>query len=159
MKLGDFTLRWTYDGQQVTFSDIQGGNPDDASVWTLKPFARIGDPAQPVAGIPEGRYAADVSAEEQQAAWDRFAVPLDQREVCPCHYEFTYKDGVATATDGYKFDFSVVGDHMTVDDGRFQMTVRWAFDPQTRELTLSEPHGGAPGDHTVFCTKPFVKLD
>lgn len=36
-----FTLRWTYDGKQVTFSDIEGGAPDDDAAWTMKPFVKV----------------------------------------------------------------------------------------------------------------------
>ena len=39
------------------------------------------------------------------------------------------------------------------------MTVRWTYDPQTRELTLSEPVGGSPGDYVVCCAEPFIKQE
>ena len=32
---------------QVTFSEIEGGRPDDEVVWTVKPFVRVDDPATP----------------------------------------------------------------------------------------------------------------
>ena len=131
VKLGDFTLRWTYDGKQVTFSEIEGGRPDDAVVWTIKPYARVDDPAPtPVAGFPEGRYVAEVSAEEQQAAWERFDVPLNEREVCPCRHEFTLADGQWTGADGHRFEHSFSGDHVTISDDLMNMTVRWTYDPR-----------------------------
>ena len=45
VKLGDFTLRWTYDGKQVTFSEIEGGRPDDEVVWTIKPYVLVDEAA------------------------------------------------------------------------------------------------------------------
>ena len=43
VKLGDFTLRWAYDGTAGDVQRHRGRPPDDASVWTLKPFRRTAD--------------------------------------------------------------------------------------------------------------------
>ena len=156
VKLGDFTLRWAYDGTGVTFSDIQGGRPDDASVWTLKPFRRIGDEMPvPQVGFPEGTYEMAISAEEMQAWWETNDVPLTERKACPCSGGFTLKDGTWTGSDGSRWEHSFFGDQLTLGDQPGSFTVRWSWDGKA--VTFSDMIGGGWVDRAVFTVNPWVR--
>lgn len=156
VKLGDFTLRWAYDGTGVTFSDIQGGNPDDASVWTLKQFRRIADAApSPQVGFPDGTYQMAISAEEMQAWWAANDVPLDERQACPCSGGFTLKDGVWTGSDGSNWDYSFFGDKLTLADQFGSFTLRWSWDGKA--VSFSDMVGGGWGERAGFTVKPWVR--
>jgi TRAP-type C4-dicarboxylate transport system substrate-binding protein len=39
--LGTFTAHWTFDGTNLTFSDLEGGRCDDVIVWTTHPWALV----------------------------------------------------------------------------------------------------------------------
>ena len=38
---GAFTVRWTFDGHQVTFSDMVGGDSGDRGVFETAPFVKV----------------------------------------------------------------------------------------------------------------------
>ncbi len=61
VQLGNFTLRWSWDGKQLTFSEIQGGEEGDEQAWTTQPFVKLEDPTTPVVGFPDGTYRAQIS--------------------------------------------------------------------------------------------------
>ena len=52
VQLGNFTLRWSWDGKQLTFSEIQGGEEGDEQAWTAKPFVKLDDPPTPGRRLP-----------------------------------------------------------------------------------------------------------
>ena len=56
IQLGNFTLRWSWDGKKLTFSEIEGGEEGDEQAWTTQPFVKLADPATPVVGFPDGTY-------------------------------------------------------------------------------------------------------
>ena len=41
IQLGNFTLRWEWDGKEVTFSEIEGGEAGDEQAWTTQPFVKL----------------------------------------------------------------------------------------------------------------------
>ena len=54
VQLGNFTLRWSWDGKQLTFSEIQGGEEGDEQAWTTQPFVKLEDPTTPWSVSPTG---------------------------------------------------------------------------------------------------------
>ena len=52
VQLGNFTLRWSWDGKQLTFSEIQGGEEGDEQAWTAKPFVKLDDPPDARGRVP-----------------------------------------------------------------------------------------------------------
>ncbi len=83
IQLGNFTLRWSWDGKQLTFSEIQGGEEGDEQAWTTQPFVKLADPTTPVVGFPDGTYRAQISADEMKAFWEDHDVPIGLRVSCP----------------------------------------------------------------------------
>ena len=163
IQLGNFTLRWSWDGQQLTFSEIQGGEEGDEQAWTAKPFVKLEDPTTPAVGFPDGTYVAQISAEELQAYWDAHDVPIDQRVACPCEREFSLRDGVWTGDDGSLWEPSFFGDKLTLTDRIGSFTVRWKFDPQLEEVTFVDVEAGGGAEErdltNFFTVKPFDRQD
>ena len=54
IQLGNFTLRWTWDGKQLTFSEIEGGEEGDEQAWTTQPFVKLEDPTDTASGSRTG---------------------------------------------------------------------------------------------------------
>ena len=161
IQLGDFTLRWTWDGKQVTFSEIQGGGEGDEQAWTTQPFVKLDEPTTPVVGFPDGTYRAQISAEEMKAFWEDHDVPINLRVPCPCTSEFTLRDGVWTGGDGSLWEASFFGDKVTATDREGSFTVRWKFDPWAEEVTVLEveaPDDEQKGLETFFMVKPFDRV-
>ena len=148
IQLGNFTLRWSWDGKQLTFSEIEGGEPGDEQAWTTQPFVKLADPTTPVVGFPDGTYRAQISADEMKAYWEGHDVPIDLRVPCPCAREFTLRDGVWTGDDGSLWEPSFFGDKLTLTDRDGSFTLRWKFDPWLEEVTFLDVDagGGARGD-------------
>ena len=163
IQLGDFTLRWLWDGKQVTFSEIQGGNEGDEQAWTTQPFVKLADPTTPVVGFPDGTYRAQISADEMKAFWEDRDVPIDLRSPCPCTSEFTLRDGVWTGGDGSLWKPSFFGDKVTVADSEGSFTLRWKFDPWAEEVTILDVDAGGGAEETdltmFFTVKPFDRQD
>jgi TRAP-type C4-dicarboxylate transport system substrate-binding protein len=163
VQLGNFTMRWSWDGKQVTFSEIQGGEPGDAQAWTTQPFVKLDDPKTPVVGFPDGTYRAEISSEEMKAFWESHDVPIGLREPCPCQPHFTLRDGVWTGGDGSLWQPSFFGDKLTLTDREGSITIRWRFEPQLEEVTfLNVDAGGGDeekGLETFFMVKPFDRQD
>jgi TRAP-type C4-dicarboxylate transport system substrate-binding protein len=163
VQLGDFSMRWTWDGTQLTFSEIEGGAAGDAQAWTTKPFTRIADAGAPAVGFPDGTYRADVSAEEMTAFWDEHAVPEAQRkDQCPCRRDVILRDGVWTGSDGSVWQASFFGDKLTLTDPDGSITLRWRYDPQLEEISFVDVEtGNAPEDIDLegfFMVKPFDRV-
>jgi TRAP-type C4-dicarboxylate transport system substrate-binding protein len=163
IQLGNFTLRWSWDGKQLTFSEIEGGDEGDEQAWTTQPFVKLEDPTTPVVGFPDGTYQARISAEEMQAYWVAHDVPIDLRVPCPCEREFSLRDGVWTGDDGSLWEASFFGDKLTLADRIGSFTVRWKFDPWVEEVTfLDVDAGGAAEERDLtnfFTVKPFDRQD
>ena len=163
IQLGNFTLRWSWDGKQLTFSEIEGGEPGDEQAWTTQPFVKLEDPTTPVVGFPDGTYRAQISDAEMKAHWESHDVPISLREPCPCEREFTLRDGVWTGDDGSPWEGSFFGDKLTLTDREGSFTLRWRFDPWLEEVTFPDVDAGggdAEIDLTMFFTvKPFDRQD
>jgi hypothetical protein len=158
IQLGNFTLRWSWDGKQLTFSEIQGGEPGDEQAWTTQPFVKLEDPATPVVGFPDGTYRAQISADEMKAFWEAHEVPIDLREPCPCQHEFMLREGVWTGGDGSLWEPSFFGDKVTLTDREGSITLRWKVDPQLEEVTFLDvdaPDEDRKDLETYFLVKPF----
>jgi TRAP-type transport system periplasmic protein len=161
VQLDYFTMRWSWDGTQVTFSEISGGEPGDGQAWTTQPFVKLDDPTTPVVGFPDGEYRAQISGEEMQAFWESHDVPIDLRSPCPCTSEFTLRDGVWRGGDGSLWEASFFGDKVTVTDREGSFTVRWRYDPQLEEVTFLDVEGRddeEKGLETFFMVKPFDRV-
>ena len=158
VQLGDFTMRWTWDGEHLTFSEVEGGTPGDAQAWTTKPFVKLESPSTPEVGFPDGTYQATISGDEMQAFWEANDVPLDAREPCPCEFEFTLEDSVWTGGDGSTWMPSFFGDRLTLADREGEFTLRWRYDPQTEEVTFSDVDGGIDLK-MYFAAKPFDRVN
>ena len=163
VQLGNFTMRWSWDGTQLTFSEIQGGEPGDAQAWTTQPFVKLDEPTTPVVGFPDGTYRAQVSKEQMAAFWESHDTPIRLRQPCPCERDFTLRDGAWTGDDGSLWEASFFGDKVTLTDREGSFTLRWRFDPQLEEVTFLEVDAGggdAEADLTAFFTvRPFDRLD
>jgi TRAP-type transport system periplasmic protein len=163
VQLGNFTLRWSWDGTQVTFSEIQGGEEGDEQAWTTQPFVKLDDPAAPVVGFPDGTYRAQISSQEMNAFWEDHDVPIDLREPCPCQHEFMLRDGVWTGGDGSLWEPSFFGDKLTLTDREGSFTLRWKFDPWLEEVTFLDVDAGGGAEETDlttwFTAKPFDRQD
>ena len=163
MQLGNFTMRWSWDGERLTFSEIVGGDPGDAQAWTTKPFVKLEQPSTPAVGFPDGTYRAQISAEEMETFWEAHDVPVGLREPCPCDREFTLRDGVWTGEDGSLWEPSFFGDKLTLADPEGAFTLRWRFDPQVEEVTIVEVDAGGGDEEahleSVFMVKPFDLVD
>ena len=163
VQLGNFTLRWSWDGTQLTFSEIQGGDERDEQAWTTQAFVKLEEPTTPVVGFPDGTYRARISNDEMKAFWESHDVPIALREPCPCQPEFTLRDGVWTGDDGSLWEPSFFGDKLTLSDNISSFTLRWRFDPWLEEVTFLdvEAGGGDPETHLTmsFAIKPFDRQD
>ncbi len=163
VQLGNFTMRWSWDGTELTFSEIEGGEPGDAQAWTTQPFVKLDKPTVPVVGFPDGTYRAQISAEEMAAFWESHDTPIGMREPCPCTHEFTLLDGVWTGNDGSLWEPSFFGDKLTLTDPIGSFTVRWRFDPWLEEVTFLEVDAGDGEEEAAltgfFTVKPFDRLD
>jgi TRAP-type C4-dicarboxylate transport system substrate-binding protein len=163
IQLGNFTLRWSWDGKQLTFSEIEGGEEGDEQAWTTQPFVKLEDPTTPVVGFPDGTYQARISAEEMQAYWVAHDVPIDLRVPCPCEREFSLRDGVWTGDDGSLWEPSFFGDKLTLTDRIGSFTVRWKFDPWVEEVTFLDVDAGGGAEErdltNFFTVKPFDRQD
>jgi TRAP-type C4-dicarboxylate transport system substrate-binding protein len=163
IQLGNFTLRWAWDGKQLTFSEIQGGEPGDEQAWTTQPFVKLTDPATPVVGFPDGTYRAHISADEMKAYWEDHDVPIGLRVPCPCEREFKLHDGVWTGDDGSLWEPSFFGDKLTLTDSIGSFTVRWKFDPWLEEVTFLDVDAGGGDEErdltNFFTVKPFDRQD
>ena len=163
MQLDYFTMRWSWDGTQVTFSEMSGGDPGDGQAWTTQPFVKLEDPATPVVGFPDGTYRAQISNDEMKAFWERHDVPISLREPCPCQPEFTLRDGVWTGDDGSRWEPSFFGDKLTLSDDISSFTLRWRFDPWLEEVTILDVEAGGGDAEThlsmFFTIKPFDRQD
>ena len=159
IQLGNFTLRWEWDGKEVTFSEIDGGEEGDEQAWTTQPFVKLEDPVTPVVGFPDGTYRAQISADEMKAYWEDHDVPLDLRVPCPCARDFTLSDGVWTGDDGSLWEPSFFGDKLTLVDREGSFTLRWKFDPWLEEVTFLDVDAGGGAEETdlttFFTVKPF----
>jgi TRAP-type C4-dicarboxylate transport system substrate-binding protein len=159
VQLGNFTLRWSWDGTHLTFSEIVGGDPGDEQAWTTRPFVKVDGPEVPVVGIPDGTYRAEISAAEMEAYWETNDVPIGQREPCPCAPDFTLADGVWIGGDGSEWEPSFFGDKLTLTDSLGSFTLRWTFDPQIEEVTFLDVEAGGGDEElalsTYFLVKPF----
>jgi hypothetical protein len=163
IQLGNFTLRWSWDGKQVTFSEIEGGEPGDEQAWTTQPFIKLADPTTPVVGFPDGTYRAQISADEVKAFWEEHDVPISLRVPCPCVRQFILRDGVWTGDDGSFWEPSFFADKLTLTDREGSFTVRWRFDPWLEEVTFLDVDAGG-GDEEMdltnfFTVKPFDRQD
>jgi TRAP-type C4-dicarboxylate transport system substrate-binding protein len=163
VQLGNFTLRWSWDGKQVTFSEIEGGEPGDEQAWTTQPFVKLDDPTTPIVGFPDGTYRAQISADEMKAFWESHDVPIGLREPCPCVREFTLRKGVWTGDDGSLWEPSFFGDKLTLTDRMGSFTVRWKFDPWLEEVTFLDVDAGGGDEErdltNFFTVKPFDRQD
>ena len=163
IQLGNFTLRWSWDGKQLTFSEIEGGEEGDEQAWTTKPFVKVEDPTTPDVGFPDGTYLAQISAEEMKGYWESHDVPIDLRVPCPCAREFKLSDGVWTGDDGSLWEPSFFGDKLTLTDRIGSFTVRWKFDPQLEEVTFLDVEAGGGAEErdltNFFTVKPFDRQD
>jgi hypothetical protein len=163
VQLGNFTMRWSWDGERLVFSDIDGGEPGDAQAWLTKAFVRIDKPTVPAVGLPDGTYRAQISAAEMRAFWEANAVPVHLREPCPCVREFALHDAVWTGGDGSRWEPSFFGDKLTLTDREGAMTVRWRYDPQVEEVTFLEVDAGGGAEEadleTFFLVRPFDRVD
>ena len=163
IQLRNFTLRWTWDGKQVIFSEIQGGDEGDEQAWTTQPFVKVDEPTTPVVGFPDGTYRAQISADEMKAFWEDHDVPISFRVPCPCVRQFILHDGAWTGDDGSLWEPSFFGDKLTLADREDSFTVRWKFDPWLEEVTfLGVEAGGAEGEKDLmnfFMVKPFDRQD
>jgi TRAP-type transport system periplasmic protein len=163
VQLGNFTLRWAWDGKQVTFSEIEGGEEGDEQAWTTQPFVKLEDPTTPVVGFPDGTYRAQVSVDEMKAYWEHHDVPIDRRVPCPCAREFTLRDGVWTGDDGSLWESSFFGDKLTLTDREGSFTLRWKFDPWLEEVTFLDVDAGGGAEETdlttFFTVKAFDRQD
>jgi len=144
VRLGNFTMRWSFDGTRLTLSEIEGGGPDDAMVWTLKPFTKVADDAIPEVGFPNGTYTAKISADEMKAFWDAHSTPVSVRKACPCTNTFTIHDDKWTGEDGSEWTVSFFADKVTLTDKAGSITLRWRNDPQVEEVTFTEVETGDP---------------
>ena len=142
IQLGDFTLRWEWDGKEVTFSEIEGGEEGDEQAWT---------------------YRAQISADEMKAYWEEHDVPIGLRVPCPCVREITLRDGVWTGDDGSLWEPSFFGDKLTLTDREGSFTLRWKFDPWLEEVTILDVDAGGGAEETdltaFFTVKPFDRQD
>ena len=163
VQLGNFTMRWSWDGERLVFSEIEGGEPGDAQAWLTTPFVRIDQPTVPAVGFPDGTYEAKIPAAEMRAFWEAHAVPVDRREPCPCEHRFSLRDGVWTGGDGSLWEPSFFGDKVTLTDREGSMTVRWRYDPQVEEVTFVEVDAGGGTEEadleTFFLVRPFDRID
>ena len=163
VQLGNFTLRWAWDGKQVTFSEIEGGEEGDEQAWTTQPFVKLEDPTTPVVGFPDGTYRAQISAEEMKAYWEANDVPISLREPCPCQRDFTLRDGVWTGGDGSLWEPSFFGDKLTLTDPMGSFTLRWKFDPWLEEVTFLDVEAADDDEErdltNYFTVKPFDRQD
>jgi TRAP-type C4-dicarboxylate transport system substrate-binding protein len=162
VELGDFTMRWTFDGKQLTFSDMVGGAPGHAQAWTTKPFTKLDKSPIPDVGFPDGTYVAQISSDEMRAFWEANDVPLDMRVPCPCESRFSLENGVWTGDDGSTWTPSFFGNHLTLTDREGEFTLRWRFDPQVEEVTFSDveaPEGDRIGLEMFFKVKAFDRVN
>jgi TRAP-type C4-dicarboxylate transport system substrate-binding protein len=163
IQLGNFTLRWTWDGKQVIFSEIQGGEEGDEQAWTTQPFVKLDEPTTPVVGFPDGTYRAQISADEMKAFWEDHDVPIGLRVPCPCVRQFILRDGVWTGDDGSLWEPSFFGDKLTLADREGSFTVRWKFDPWLEEVTFLDVEAGGADEEkdltNFFTVKPFDRQD
>jgi TRAP-type C4-dicarboxylate transport system substrate-binding protein len=163
VRLGNFTLRWLWDGKQVTFSEIQGGEEGDEQAWTTQPFVKVDEPTTPVVGFPDGMYRAHISADEMKAFWEDHDVPISLRVPCPCVRQFILRDGVWTGDDGSIWEPSFFGDKLTLTDRIGSITLRWKFDPWLEEVTILGVEAGSVDEEedltTFFTVKPFDRQD
>ena len=163
VRLGNFTLRWSWDGKQVTFSEIQGGEEGDEQAWTTQPFVKLDEPTTPVIGFPDGTYRAQISADEMKAFWEDHDVPISLRVPCPCVRQFILREGVWTGGDGSLWKPSFFGDKLTIADRDGSITVRWKFDPWAEEVTFLDVEAGGGDEEkdlmTYFTVKPFDRQD
>ncbi|MBA2382047.1 MAG: hypothetical protein H0V73_08050 [Chloroflexi bacterium] len=160
--LGNFTMRWAFDGTHLSFSEMEGGAPDDAAVWTMKPYTKVRDDTISAIGFPDGLYEAKVSAEEMKAFWESHGTPVSARKPCPCTQTFSLHGTKWIGRDGSESLVSYFGDKLTLTDARGSVTLRWRNDPQIEEVTFTDVETGDPVSDadlaTYFVVKTFNRI-
>ena len=152
IQLGNFTLRWSWDGTQLTFSEIQGGEEGDEQAWTTQPFVKLEDPTTPVVGFPDGTYRAQISADEMKAFWEKPRRADRPPHALSVRRSSSLRDGVWTGGDGSLWEPSFFGDKLTLTDREGSFTLRWKFDPWLEEVTFLDVDAGGGAEEADLTT-------
>jgi TRAP-type C4-dicarboxylate transport system substrate-binding protein len=165
--IGEFTVRWTLDGANLMFSDMDGGRCDDEITWTAHPWVAAGSEDETaLTGPPEGTYAMTLTA--QDLADSGCAAPelVELARDGEWYFETTLRDGSAEQwvwiggpdgrqEPGWFGSYTVFRDRIElIESSGYTFTPRWSFDGTTLLLSDidSEPCDGV----VVWTTHPWV---
>lgn len=150
---GTMTARWTFDGKNLTFTDLEGGECGDVTVWTTHPWVlvRPADAAER-AIFPEGRFETTVTTDDwgdtgTERTVGVFTLVVDSEELTILE---------PSGDVGFKGTFTVFRDQIEATDGRDTITARWSFDGEALTFTDVAPEN-SPFD-VVWASHPWLMV-
>ena len=157
------TANWSFDGEQLTFTDVTPAGSPFEVVWESHPWTLVAPPEKPAAGaFPEGTFETTITGDDWQTRCG-----TEPPGFVETRQDVTFADGNLEQWNtskggkpelGFRATYTVFRDRVEFNELGLDapLSFRWTFDGTTLVLSGLEDDHGECAHHIVWETNPWT---